>query len=229
MFWLTRHGAYRGFGSLDEICLVLPAQDAVLVVTAENYSSKTLSNAIWDHLLPALLDATPPAANTGSILRAKLASLHLPVPAGARVSPAGRQIGGKKFVLAANELGVTAVTLNFQDDRCRFDFEDARGHHEVTCGLAEWVENKTDASALNLHRTATAGSGVQAVAGSAAWSSDNTFAMFWQFIETAHGEGVTCTFDGDLIQIVIAKSTAQKNPESIRLTGRRSDGHILGD
>lgn len=33
-FWRSRHGAYRGDGAFGQYCLVMPAQDAVLAITA---------------------------------------------------------------------------------------------------------------------------------------------------------------------------------------------------
>ena len=52
-FWMSRHG-YRGDGAFGQFCVVLPEQDAVLVLTAETEDMQAVLDAAWTHLLPAL-------------------------------------------------------------------------------------------------------------------------------------------------------------------------------
>lgn len=52
-FWRCTHGAFRGDGAAGQLIVVLPAQDAVVAVTAETGSMQAELDAIWDHLLPA--------------------------------------------------------------------------------------------------------------------------------------------------------------------------------
>src|SRR5262245_4805197 len=62
-FWRCRHGAYRGDGAFGQFCVVLPEQDAVLVITAGVKDMQAVLNLVWDKLLPALkpgpLEADP--------------------------------------------------------------------------------------------------------------------------------------------------------------------------
>ena len=51
-FWRSRHG-YRADGAFGQFCLILPEQDAVVVITSETEIMQPLLDAVWAHLLPA--------------------------------------------------------------------------------------------------------------------------------------------------------------------------------
>jgi len=53
-FWQCRHGAYRGDGKLGQFCIVMPDQDAVLVLTGNVEDMPGELELVWKHVLPAL-------------------------------------------------------------------------------------------------------------------------------------------------------------------------------
>jgi CubicO group peptidase (beta-lactamase class C family) len=53
-FWQCRNGAYRGDGLGGQFCIVMPKQDAVLVITADLVDMQQELDVLWNHLLPAL-------------------------------------------------------------------------------------------------------------------------------------------------------------------------------
>jgi CubicO group peptidase (beta-lactamase class C family) len=52
-FWRSRHGAYRGDGKDGQFCVVIPDQDAVIVLTANTGNMQDELNVVWEKLLPA--------------------------------------------------------------------------------------------------------------------------------------------------------------------------------
>lgn len=52
-FWRCTHDAFRGDGRAGQLCVVVPAQDLVVAITADANAFQTEMNAIWDNLLPA--------------------------------------------------------------------------------------------------------------------------------------------------------------------------------
>jgi CubicO group peptidase (beta-lactamase class C family) len=52
-FWRCRHDAYRGDGKDGQFCIVLPKEDAVVVMTAKTGDMQAQLNIVWDRLLPA--------------------------------------------------------------------------------------------------------------------------------------------------------------------------------
>ncbi|WP_018553140.1 MULTISPECIES: serine hydrolase domain-containing protein [unclassified Streptomyces] len=76
-FWMSRHG-YHGHGSFGQQCVVVPAHDLVVAVTAQGVSQKVL-DALWE----CLESLTPGVGHAGSaeedeILAARLRQLSLP-------------------------------------------------------------------------------------------------------------------------------------------------------
>jgi len=51
-FWRCTHDAFRGDGAGGQLCVVIPAQDVVVAITADTGDMQGELNAIWDHLLP---------------------------------------------------------------------------------------------------------------------------------------------------------------------------------
>jgi CubicO group peptidase (beta-lactamase class C family) len=52
-FWRCRHGAFRGDGMNGQFCIVMPQQDAVVVMTANTRDMQAQLNLVWDKLSPA--------------------------------------------------------------------------------------------------------------------------------------------------------------------------------
>lgn len=78
-FWRCRHGSFRGDGLNGQFCIVLPEQDAVVVLTADTHDMQAELNVVWDELLPAFLPK-PIEANEAeqTKLKEKLANLAVP-------------------------------------------------------------------------------------------------------------------------------------------------------
>ncbi len=75
-FWRCRHGAFRGDGAFGQFCIVLPEQDAVVVITADTKDMQAELNIVWDKLLPAFQSAPLPAnADEEAKLKQTLAGL----------------------------------------------------------------------------------------------------------------------------------------------------------
>ncbi|MFN8530593.1 MAG: serine hydrolase [Anaerolineae bacterium] len=53
-FWRCRHNAYRGDGAFGQYCVIMPDQDAVLVITGGLDDMQMPLTALWDHLLPVM-------------------------------------------------------------------------------------------------------------------------------------------------------------------------------
>lgn len=78
-FWRCRHGAYRGDGAFGQFCIILPEQDAVIVLTADTKDMQAELNVVWDHLLPAFAASALPAdPEEEARLKSTLANLTVP-------------------------------------------------------------------------------------------------------------------------------------------------------
>ena len=81
-FRMSQHG-YRGDGAYGQYCLVLPDEDAVVVMTAQTRSAgrpdmQTVLTLVWDKLLPAFKSGTLSDGGGDERLQARLDGLSLP-------------------------------------------------------------------------------------------------------------------------------------------------------
>lgn len=217
-FWRCRNDGYRGDGAFGQFCVVLPEQDTVVAITSETGDMQGVLNLFWKHVLPAMKSAPLAAdASSAGALADKMKSLALPLPTGEKTSPTAAAVTGKSFAIAENPLGISKVSLNFEDGRCRFAMTDGQGEHRIDCGLGQWALGQTDLPTvpLKLVPTAVPGETTSKLAAAGAWSDEKTFAMQWRFIETAHYDTLTCRFDGDDAKFQFRRSLSVLNPTSM--------------
>ncbi|MDR2495189.1 MAG: beta-lactamase family protein [Spirochaetaceae bacterium] len=53
-FWICRHGAYRADGKNGQFVVVMPGEEAVVAVTADEVNMNPVLYAVWDYILPRL-------------------------------------------------------------------------------------------------------------------------------------------------------------------------------
>ncbi len=204
-FWRCQHGAFRGDGAFGQFTIVSPEQDAVIVMTSENKNMQGQIDLVWKHLLPAM-DAKPAAAADLS----RLKTLQLAPPQGRKSAPAAI---GRKFQLAANDLGLTTASFAFREDACVFTAD----NHTITCGLESW--HRDEATFPGTPPRLTPGGKpknpiASKIAASAAWTDETTLVMTWRYYETPHSDTLTCQFDGDNVTISFLSSITALNPQA---------------
>jgi CubicO group peptidase (beta-lactamase class C family) len=64
-FWRSRNGAFRGDGAYGQYILMMPAQDAVLIITSESQDLPDDLNQVWKNLLPAFQAKALPSNPSG--------------------------------------------------------------------------------------------------------------------------------------------------------------------
>lgn len=186
-FWRSRHGAYRGDGAFGQYCIVLPAQDAVVVITAGVKDMQAVLNLVWERPLPALKPA--PLATDDEArneLEHALKGLSLP-PQEGTASPS--KASDRKYVFPTNARKLEAVTLESDEKGdtlvVRFDGVDRR----IPCGRGEWKKGRMAFGPLP----------EQPAAASGAWTGDDTFAARICFYETPFILKVNLKFSEDTL------------------------------
>jgi CubicO group peptidase (beta-lactamase class C family) len=224
-FWRCQHGAYRADGASGQFCVVMPEQDACLVITSETQDMQGILDLTWQLLLPAMKDRpfpSQPAAQER--LRAKLASLQL-VPPPAQPWPAMvGVISGKRFKIKDNGADIQSVTFSFEKNSCCFRLWDAAGEHQIVCGNGAWIRNEAQMPVMQPSMMGMLLSHkIQAavkLAATGQWTDPQTYSMTWQYLETPHSNTVTCIFQGDELQMEVISSIA--DPANPFLMGKES-------
>jgi CubicO group peptidase (beta-lactamase class C family) len=224
-FWLNPPGGYRADGAFGQYSMILPMQDAVVAITSESIETKKTMQIVWDVLIPEMKD-TPLSKNRASHneLVDELKALKYDPPKMGTNSPIAGKIAGKDFILDQNPFNAKSVSFSFTDDTCIFTLkEDGKPDIVITNGINNWVRKgnlKPSAHSLFSLRRIDFDS---IVAASAAWQNENTLLLTWRFIETVHGDSLTCTFDDDKLNIkfLFSVNRLQNKPDDRKdISGR---------
>lgn len=196
-WWMGPQGAFYAYGVFGQFAVVFPEHDAVLTITASApYGEETLRSVIWSHF-PRLFGQAHGSRDEAaeSALTQRCADLRALPPFSVGVAGAGASVAGVTFEAEANEDGIDALRLDFEDDACLFELRDARGVHRLRAGLKDWLEGETTMSGAMLHHGYDPGSLKVVAAGR--WIDERRFEMIWQFVETAFRDTVVIEFTGD--------------------------------
>ncbi len=224
-FWLNPPGGFRADGAFGQFSMVFPELDAVVAITSESIDTKKTMQIVWDVLLPEMKNMAL-AANQADhqLLLNQLKSLKYDPPQLAITSTLVDKISGKEFILDKNPFNAKSVTFSFTGDKCVFTLkEDGKPDIVITNGINTWIRKgnlKPSAHSLFSLRRIDFDS---IVAASAGWQNDNTLLISWRFIETVHGDSLTCIFDGDKITIkpLFSVNRLQGKPDDrADITGR---------
>lgn len=224
-FWLNPPGGFRADGAFGQFCMILPEQDAVVVITSESIDTKMAMQFVWDGLIPpmtkSVLPENPAECN---LLQTEMKALKYDPPKILTVSPIASKISGKEFKLDNNQFNAKSVSFEFVDDKCIFTLkEEGKPDIRITNGMNHWIREGNlkplPHSLFSLRRIDFD----SIVAASATWQNDNTLLLTWRFIETVHGDSLTCIFDNDKLTIKFLFSLARlqnKPDDRADITGK---------
>ncbi len=204
-FWRCRHGAYRGDGAFGQFTIVLPEQDAVIVMTGESPSMQGELDLVWEHLLPAfqntrLIDG----GKTSAKLENVLGSLSIPLPEGTKSSAIAKRIDAKSYQIEKNSLGIERVSFRFEGNDCSVTLVGKLGQQVVRCRMGGWKfsEAAVPGTPPRIISGGAPAPGTPArIVAAGAWPKTKQFVMHWRYYETPHHDTVTCDFDGDGVSI----------------------------
>jgi len=182
-FWRNRLAGYRADGAFGQFCLVLPEQDAVVVLTSALPVSQAALDLVWEHLLPAFGNSALPA--TESLLAEVLAALTLPIVAGEVTTETADRVAGIRFPF--DHPAVTAVTV----EPGRLTVDENGAITEIGFGHGDWV--------------ASADSRVWA---SGAWVSPDTLVVRAHAVTTPYSRTATLTFADDTVTLDVTQNVA---------------------
>ena len=153
-------------------------------------------------------------------------SLKYDPPNIAPSSSTASKISGKEFILDTNEFNAKAVSFNFNSDKCVFTLkEENKPDINITNGMGYWIREgnlKPSAHSLFSLRRIDFDS---IVAAGATWQDEKTLLLTWRFIETVHGDQLTCIFDDDklTIKFLFSVNRLQNKPDDRKeITGKMS-------
>ena len=193
-FWMARHG-YRGDGVFGQFCVILPAQDTVIVTTAYTREMQAVLDAMWTHLLPGLGVTTPAGGSAQHQLSARLAGLELPACAGAPAPADWGPWASEPFTVipgATDRPALTSVGVLPGTNGGQISLAEPANSVTFPLGAGAWA---TTASA-DRHGEAIP------IAASGGWLDDRTLRAEIIFLETPHRMDITCSLPGRTAEVV---------------------------
>jgi CubicO group peptidase (beta-lactamase class C family) len=206
-FWRSRHG-YRGDGAYGQFCLVLPQHDAVVAITSQSSDMQAVLDAVWENLLPALLDGPVTESGADARLRDRLAQLSVPPLVADALPPAGGQQVWVDATFApeggtcAQQPSLAEVALTTDEGGWRVTLREAAWSTSVPMGTGTWAvwegppataggASTTPAGGRPRHQ-GSAQREVVPVACMGGWVDASTLRIDAIFLETPHRLSVTC-------------------------------------
>jgi CubicO group peptidase (beta-lactamase class C family) len=214
-FWRCRHGAFRGDGAFGQYCVVMPEQDAVLVITSGVKDMQAVLNVAWEKLLPAMKPsptATQADAEVEKNLRQRLAGLAVKVPEGS-TSPAS-DVFGRTYAFAANDSKLESIRLERGGQGVTLVARVGGTEHRIVCGQGAWRRG----------RLAWARLPEQPAAAGGAWTDPDTFTARLCFYETPFVNTVRLKFSGDEVRCTSEANVGFGSTRESELVGKADNG-----
>jgi hypothetical protein len=205
-FWRCRHNAFRADGAYGQYIIVLPDQDAVIVICSETANMQDELNMVWKFLLPSIHPGRlEPNPQMDSLLRHKMASLALGLPVNLH-HPDKTELenAGRTFLISPNEKGIQAISFRFSDNRCFVRIKTAIMSYDLVFGSGRWEMGETRMPGPNLFGQARghfSGLPSAKVAGSFAWKGRDSLEFQLRYIESPHTERIICSFESSGIRM----------------------------
>ncbi len=216
-FWRCRHGAYRGDGVFGQYCVVMPQQDAVLVMTGglDVFDMQRPLDRLWEILLPAMNnESLPDDKGARQALAEKCSSLALPPVRGHAMTPLAAQVVGRTYTVDENDVGVTTLALESAPSGCSVRIHTAAGDETIPAGYGTWERGAT-----TMFNDAEL-PGPTPVFASGAWTSDDTFTLVVRLYETPFHYTCVLHFIGDELLVESRLNTSIGTPKTLLLTSR---------
>ena len=204
-FWRSRHNSYRGDGAFGQYALVLPEQDAVIVITSETSDMQGELNLVWQYILPAMqVDQSTLNTSDAAILKKQLTLLKLPLPAKPDSVFKIPSVSGKSFKIESNEKNIEKISFSAAGDIIKLTLKTNSSSYLLNFGNGRWVEGKTTLLGPSLVAPAKGhfeGLPPSQVAGTYRWKGPKTLEMQLRYIDSPHTQIMTFYFDQNRISV----------------------------
>lgn len=204
-FWRCQTDCFRGDGAFGQLCVVIPRLDMVIAVTACVDDIGAELRCLWDELLPQVQPKAIKPSKDLDKLKAKLASLKLPLAQGDKGAPANPAVSGR-YRLTDETLKEAGFVL--EASSVHVELTGPKEHVSFAAGFKDWVKGKIDG---------------EDIAASAAWKKDGSLAIKFRFTGGTYGEDWVCSVETGELKIVRRRRGIFEPAEMSDLKGTKTD------
>lgn len=211
--WRSRHNTYRGDGAFGQYILVWPEQDAVIAITAETGNMQTEFNLVWKYLFPAYQSGKLPAdAKKQKELKARLASLALPMNPGVANAAMEAQVSGKEYAVVSTDRRLKSFSFGFKDGNCHLTLNTDSAVHQFDFGSSKWVKGETTKFGPSLtarQKANRVGLPPFKTEGSYRWLEAKKLELTLRYIQSPHTETIRFIFGDPYVSFDFENSFAR--------------------
>lgn len=207
-FWRCRNNAFRADGAYGQYIIVMPEQDAVVVLTSETPDMQDEINLVWKYLLPALQNSIDSKDESQyKKLKEKLSSLALPMPA-KNYTIVREDVLNRNFVFEENPKNYESIDFAFADGVCKVNLKKNGQTYPLEFGSGKWKLSETAKLGPTLipAKAAFVGLPNPKVAGTYYWINENNIVLTLRYIESPHTETYTCRFEDEKVFVELTYS-----------------------
>jgi CubicO group peptidase (beta-lactamase class C family) len=192
-FWRCKHNLYRGDGAFGQYCIVIPDQDAVMVVNSESGNLQKNMTIIYDTILKGM-KSTPMKENKELVKQLRNAENSLAIkPIQNKAKPIlPAQI---EFLMADNAFELSKAIITDKASHYLLSFHTSNEVLEIKAGKEQWIINPSNNKPY-LFGTQRRYPMPSNIAASGAFISDKEFQIELRFVEAVHGDKLIFKIDG---------------------------------
>lgn len=216
--WMGRNNTYRAIGGQNQLIMVVPDYDFVLVCNSSIGDEAGFNKLIYD-MLPSMSDKKLKAAGS-SDLKAEISRYAVRLPFQGK-SSTRVTTGTRRYRMDDNPTGIVSTLFRFDSEgNCYLTFVTASAIHNIPFGLDRWLHGMTDRT-LSMARTAypnTMAVTPVHTAGICSWSNpDQLSAFYLSMFNPGSEETFRFTFEGDKLKMeIVAPSGRRPGPPGIQ-------------
>lgn len=212
--WMGRHNSYRAIGGQNQLIMVIPEYDFILVCHSQIVDEAGFNQLIYD-MLPSMSDKKL-KPNAAFDLKKEIAGYRIKNPFEGK-STSKVVLSTRRYQLEENPMGIKNLLFRFDaSGNCYLTFVSASAIHNIPFGFDSWLYGQTDRT-LTVARTVYPNAmGVTPVqtAGYCTWTSGNQLSAFYlSMFNPGSTETFRFTFDGDAVKMeIVAPAGRQPGP-----------------
>ncbi len=229
--WMGRHHSYRAIGGQNQLIMVIPEYDFILVCHSSIGDEAGFNKLIYD-MLPSMSDKKLKADKSFD-LKAAIAGYEIKRPFNTTTTTKVT-MNTRRYKMDENPLGINSTLFRFDaSGNCYLTFITGSAIHNIPFGLDSWLVGMTDRS-LAIARTVypnTMGVTPVRTAGICTWTAANQLSAFYlSMFNPGSTETFNFGFEGDQLKMEIIAPLGrrpgppgmpQPAPANLILTGKK--------
>jgi len=210
--WRGLHNTWRADGSWGQYILIMPDQDAVLVITEEALNLQKTLNLVWQYLLPAFKEqALPQNDPAAHMLRKRLTTLKMPAPRDSSFFSGKMKPAHRVYSISDNDIKISKITLQLNGKRCDLTVTKDSINFDFRFASGRWMTGASKVRGMGhpaYFYTKLKEEAPSKVAGTFYWVTPDSLKLILQytqsqFKEFINRETITLTFEGDKVSMNI--------------------------